>query len=156
MARVKERIEQWLQYWGTMWMKRITIGRILTNCGIMYRKFPQSSTESSPFNSNYGYHLCFDGIFNSSSTSNLPLVEEYVKTIHQLPNQSRRICLRLNWIRRLKIAKENDKSKFPLRKSVTAPEPEIQKGGTVEYGVDCIVDHLARYNRREQSVRWKG
>ena len=42
----------------------------------------QSSTGNSPFYSNYGYHPCFDGIFNSSSTSNVPSVEEYVKNIH--------------------------------------------------------------------------
>jgi len=42
----------------------------------------QSSTENSPFYSNYGYHPCFDGIFNSSSTSNVPSVEEYLKNIH--------------------------------------------------------------------------
>jgi len=42
----------------------------------------QLSTENSPFYSNFGFHPCFDGIFKSSSTSNVPSVEEYVKNIH--------------------------------------------------------------------------
>jgi len=56
----------------------------------------------------------------------------------------------------LKVAKENDNSKFPLRKTEAPPEQEIQKDGTVEYEVDRIVDHRTRYNTREHRVRRKG
>ena len=56
----------------------------------------------------------------------------------------------------MKIAKENDNTKFPLRRTEPPPEPEIQKDGTIEYEVDRIVDHRTRYNRREYRVRWKG
>ena len=53
-------------------------------------------------------------------------------------------------------SKENDNTKFLLRKTEAPLEPEIQKDGTVKYKVDRIVDHRTHYNRGEYRLRWKG
>ena len=76
------------------------------------------------------------------------------KIVKQINDVTFALELPKNWkiknafhVSRLKGAKENDSTKFPLRKNEPPPEPEIEKDGTVEYEVDRIVDRLTRYNR---------